>query len=79
MSPKISDGDYNTKLNLAKKFISKKYQVKFTVFFRGRELSRRESGFDMINRFLEDISDVGEKASDVSNGPRMINVMINPK
>lgn len=78
MSPKISDHDYMVRLNSGKKFLDKKYVVKLTIFFKGRENARREFGEQLIQRYLDDIKEFGSAASDISFAPRAISVMINP-
>ncbi|MBN1688496.1 MAG: translation initiation factor IF-3 [Candidatus Omnitrophica bacterium] len=59
MTPKIEEHDYQTKLRNARKFLERGDKVKLTLFFRGREITHADIGKKLIDRFLEDISDVG--------------------
>jgi translation initiation factor IF-3 len=59
ISPKIEEHDYQTKLRSARAFLERGDKVKLTLFFRGREITHAEIGKQLIERFLEDISDVG--------------------
>jgi len=52
--------DYNFKIKNAKKFLTKKDKVKFTVRFKGREMQHTELGRDLMNRITEDTKDVGK-------------------
>ena len=52
--------DYNFKIKNAKKFLTKKDKVKFTVKFKGREMQHVQLGKDLMNRIIEDTKDVGK-------------------
>ncbi len=60
MSSKIEEHDYQTKLRNARKFVERGDKVKLTMFFRGREVTHADLGQRIIQRFIEDISDVAE-------------------
>tara|TARA_Y100001970_G_C14189353_1_gene834424 strand:- start:782 stop:1090 length:309 start_codon:yes stop_codon:yes gene_type:complete len=80
LSHKISSHDYNVRINQAIKFLSKKYKVKVTVVFRGREIVFRDKlGVEMVNRFLNDIEEYGIKDNDIVKSGRNLMVMVNPK
>ena len=58
LSPNIEANDLNTKMNAARKFISKGDKVKITLRFRGREMGRPELGLVNMNDFQEALADV---------------------
>lgn len=55
--PKTEEHDYNFKVNHIKRFIETGYKVKVTMMFRGRELSHKELGEEMLERILEELGD----------------------
>lgn len=57
-SPNIDTNDLNTKINQARKFLSKGDKVKVSIRFRGRELSHTEIGVDILNNFASQLQDV---------------------
>ena len=64
LSPNIDTNDLNTKVNNAKKFISKGNKVKVTLRFRGREMAHVQQSSHILDDFakmLEDMAGV-EKA-----------------
>jgi len=67
MSPNIDANDMNTKVNAAKKFISKGDKVKVTLRFRGREMAHMQSSKHILEDFAEALADVAivEKAPKV--------------
>ncbi len=80
LSHKISDNDYNTRLNHAKKFLQKKYKVKLTITFKGREIIFRDKlGVQKAEKFLEDIKEYGTKDTDIVKSMRNLTLLINPK
>lgn len=60
MTPKIEDHDYQTKLRNSRKFLDRGDKVKLTLYFRGREITHKELGERIVNKFIQDISDVGD-------------------
>lgn len=58
LSPNIDDNDLNTKVNQARKFLSKGDKVKITLRFRGREMAHISSNKQILDVFLEKLGDV---------------------
>ena len=77
--PNTGDHDLLTKLNKAQKFLSAGAKLKVTVMFRGREMSRKEAGRDLLDRvvnILEDVSTIDKNAS--LEGRRM-SIILSPR
>ena len=64
MSPNIESNDLNTKMNAAKKFLSKGDKVKVTLRFRGREMAHMQTSKHILDDFAEQLAEVAvvEKA-----------------
>jgi len=58
MRPKIENHDYETKRAHIEKFLKGGDKVKVTMQFRGREQTRPELGFKLIQRLAEDVAQV---------------------
>lgn len=58
LSPNIDTNDLNTKVNQARKFLSKGDKVKVTLRFRGRELAHVNQSKVILDQFAEQLSDV---------------------
>ena len=67
LSPNIDTNDLNTKMNAARKFISKGDKVKITLRFRGREMAHMANSKHILDDFAEALSDIAsiEKAPKV--------------
>lgn len=58
LRPFIGQHDFDTRLKQAKEFLSEGNQLKISVFFRGREITRKEFGFEVIRRFMTGLENV---------------------
>jgi translation initiation factor IF-3 len=58
LSPNIDTNDLNTKINAAKKFISKGDRVKVTLRFRGREMAHMNTSKHILDDFAQALADV---------------------
>lgn len=56
--PNIDVHDFQVKMKSAKRFIEDGDKVKFTVRFKGREISNQDSGFQLLNRIKEELGDI---------------------
>ena len=58
LSPNIDTNDLNTKVNNAKKFITKGNKVKITLRFRGREMAHVQQSKHILDDFAELLKDI---------------------
>ena len=65
--PGTDDHDYNFKMKHARDWLEEGDRVKATIFFRGREITHRELGSQLLERLERDLADYGE----VEQRPRM--------
>ena len=79
LRPQIDDHDLSTKLNQGKKFLSEGAKLKVTLMFRGREMSRVDLGRIVMERVLEELSDVAEVEKDIPLEGRRMSVILNAK
>ena len=57
LRPFIGQHDFDTRVKQATDFLEDGNQVKLSLFFRGREITRKEFGFDVMKRFIEALKD----------------------
>lgn len=67
LSPNIDTNDLNTKVNAARKFLTKGDRVKITLRFRGREMAHMNNSRHILDDIAESLSDIAvvEKAPKV--------------
>ena len=76
---RIEDHDLMTKLNMGKKFLNDGCKLKITLIFRGRELSRIDLGKDVMDRVIEELSEVAEIEKDIPLEGRRMSVVLSAK
>jgi translation initiation factor IF-3 len=60
VSIRIDDHDYEVKCNHSKRFLQEGNKVKITVRLKGREVQHANLAFDLANRFVADLKEVGQ-------------------
>lgn len=55
LRPMIETHDYEVKIKQAKKFLSEGNKVKFTMRYKGREMSANNLGKEILDRIVEDL------------------------
>lgn len=67
LSPNIDSNDLNTKINAARKFVTKGNKVKITLRFRGREMAHMQAS----RHILDDIAKELEEVAVVEKAPKV--------
>ena len=76
LRPKIDPHDYGTKKGHVERFLSAGDKVKVTIMFRGREQSRPELGFRLLQKLAEDVAELGfVESSPKQDGRNMVMVL----
>ncbi len=76
LRPKIDPHDYETKKGHVVRFLNAGDKVKITIMFRGREQSRPELGYRLLQRLAGDVADIGTiESAPKQDGRNMIMVL----
>ena len=59
--PKVDEHDYQFKKKHVERFLAHGDKVKATIFFRGREMAHPEFGRHILNRLVEELSEVASQ------------------
>ena len=78
LSVKIDPHDLGIKLAHAIDFLCEDMKVKAVLRFRGRELAHTELGFQVINKFLQDLAPYGRVDFEPKLAGRNITVVVSP-
>ena len=79
LSPVIEENDFNTKLNNAVKFLKKGAKVRASVRFRGRAITHKEIGRQVLDRFAEATADIATVETRPKMDGRSMFLMLTPK
>jgi translation initiation factor IF-3 len=75
---KIDPHDYETKKGHVERFLKGGDKVKITVMFRGREQSRPEMGYRLLQRLAADVAELGVVESNPKQDGRNMVMVIAP-
>ncbi len=78
LRPKIDPHDYDTKKGHVVRFLKQGDKVKITIMFRGREQSRPELGFRLLQRLAADVEDLGFIESNPKQDGRNMIMVLGP-
>ncbi|WP_342352335.1 translation initiation factor IF-3 [Dolosicoccus paucivorans] len=79
LSPSIEEHDYQTKLRQAIRFLEKGDKVKATIRFRGRAITHKDLGRDVLEDFIEDTQDIASVEVKPKMEGRSMFTMLVPK
>jgi translation initiation factor IF-3 len=78
LRPKIEDHDFLVKLKHARKFIDSGHKVKFVLKFRGREITHPKLGEDVLQRVVQQLSDISKIEQPVKRMGKLMIMVLSP-
>ena len=78
LRPKIEAHDIDFKMRHARRFLSDGDKVKFTLMFRGREVTHPERGRRILEMVKEELEDIAVVESDITHEGRTMTMLMGP-
>ncbi|MGD8495112.1 MAG: translation initiation factor IF-3 [Gemmatimonadales bacterium] len=78
LRPKIEEHDYGFKMRHARRFLDDGDKVKFTLRFRGREMTHPELGERVLEKIKEDLGETIVVESDIRREGRTMTMLVGP-
>ena len=78
LRPNTDENDLNVKLEAAKQFIADGNKVKFTVRFRGREITHPQVGRDKLDWFVQQLAGLIMPSPSMSLEGKFMSLMVTP-
>ncbi|MBQ9271608.1 MAG: translation initiation factor IF-3 [Alphaproteobacteria bacterium] len=79
LRPVIETHDYEVKIKQAKKFLEQGNKVKFTMRFKGRELSANDLGKQILSQIVEDLDMFSKVDSEAKLEGRQMTMILAPQ
>jgi translation initiation factor IF-3 len=79
LRPKTDDHDIAFKVKAARRFLEAGHKVKFTVRFRGREITHPEKAHEQLDVILKALDDIGNVETRASMEARAMSLIMAPK
>jgi len=77
-SPAIGDHDFNTKLRNARRFLEKGDKVKASIRFRGRAITHKDLGREVLERLANEVNDIATVESKAKMEGRQMFMILAP-
>ena len=79
LRPVIDTHDYEVKVKQATKFLEQGNKVKFTMRFKGRELSANDMGKQILSKLMEDLEGISKVDSEMKLDGRQMTMILAPQ
>src|SRR6201985_2058354 len=79
LRPKTDDHDLTTKIRAARRFLESGHKVKFTVRFRGREITHPEKAHEQLDLIIPNLEDISNVETRPTMEARAMSVIVAPK
>ena len=79
LSPTIDKNDFNTKLRNARKFLGKGDKVKASIRFKGRAITHKEIGQEVLQRLADETADIATVEQRAKMDGRSMFLVLAPK
>ncbi|GAY72840.1 translation initiation factor 3 [Lentilactobacillus kosonis] len=79
LSPTIDVNDFNTKLKNAKKFLAKGEKVRVSIRFKGRAITHKDIGREVLDRMAKETADVANVEQKAKMDGRSMFLVLTPK
>ena len=79
LRPKIEEHDLDFKLRHARRFLEEGDKVKFTMRFRGREITHPELGERVLNSVRDELADISSVEAAVAREGRSMTMVLAPR
>lgn len=60
LTPFIAENDFNFRIKRAADFLKQKNKVKITIFFKGRQITKKNFGYELLKKAAEKLNSYGE-------------------
>jgi translation initiation factor IF-3 len=77
--PKVDEHDYQFKKKHIERFLAEGDKVKATIFFRGRENAHPEIGRRILERLIEELSEIGTIESEPQKEGNQLHTILAPR
>lgn len=79
LSPAIDDNDFGTKLRQGQKFIKKGDKVKVSIRFKGRAITHKDLGREVLERFASEMAEIATIEQRPKMEGRSMQLVLAPK
>lgn len=75
----IEGHDLERRINKAKNFLKNGHKVKFNTLFRGREITKKEFGFNLFRKIVDDLKEDAKVTQEPKLKGRILEMVLEPR
>lgn len=79
LSPFIADGDLDSRIDRVKEFLEDGYKIRLQVRFKGRQITRKEFGYKVIEKITNAVADNGQLEMEPKLQGKVLTAQLMPK
>jgi len=79
LRPETDKHDLDIKVNHAREFLEKGHKVQFTMFFRGRQMLHKETGYEILESITQSLADLSKVERPARMSGRRMTILLVPK
>lgn len=77
-TPFIAKNDFQIRIEKAKKFLKEGYKIKLTVKFKGRQMTRKQFGFNLLKKAIESLKEVAQPEQEPKMQGYLLTTVLKP-
>jgi translation initiation factor IF-3 len=77
-TPFIAPKDFEVRLNRAKEFLSEGHKIRLTVKFVGRQITRKQFGYDLLSKASKTLGEISKVESEPKFQGRLLMMVLKP-
>ena len=77
-TPFIASKDFEVRVNRAKEFLTDGYKVKLTVKFVGRQITRKQFGYDLLKKAIQQLEEISKVESEPKLQGKLLMMVLSP-
>jgi translation initiation factor IF-3 len=78
ITPFIAQGDFQNRMKRVREFLEDGHKVKLTVKFTGRQITRKEFGFELLKKSIKELSEFGTQETEPKFQGKLLWTTISP-
>lgn len=78
LTPFMAENDLMVRVKRAKKFLVDNDKVRFNVWFRGRQMSKRQFGYDLLKKVMVQLAGIGDIEQDAKFRGNVLQMTVKP-
>jgi translation initiation factor IF-3 len=77
-SPFIAENDFQFRIKRAKEFLKESHKIRLTIWFKGRQITRKQFGYELLEKAVKALEEVSKVESEPKFHGKMLSMVLKP-